>query len=120
MFQTTTTRRLFLSLLPLLLFTAFSTQRAQAAQTRDVTFTLKAPHGSYKAELFKVGAARPTKTVDNIHPAGGIIVRFVAAPTEADYFIRVTVAEDGSTRQPGSFRLKSQPFWAYDAGTISW
>lgn len=111
------TTKVVLALVFLVFFAAAS---AQAAQTRDVTFTLKAPHGTYKAELFKVGDASPTKTKDNIHPAGGTLVRFFGAPTNANYFIRVTNTDEGGTRQPGSFNLKSQPWWAYDAGTISW
>ncbi len=90
---------------------------------RRVGFRLNAPHGPYKAELFKPGDGMPTRVVTDIYPAfGWINVTFNYTVTDTDYFIRVT-DNGGHQIQPPSFRLYGNtPGWydnVYGAGTIA-
>lgn len=93
--------------------------RAQA-KTRTVNVKLKAPHGTYRMELFKVGNARPTLTINDIKPAGGKLVSFSNVPTKTEYFFRVTNIESDDKRQPPSFFLPDKPSGTQTEKDIVW
>lgn len=75
--------------------------------------------GQYRADLFRVGAPTPTRTIyyymTGTPPSRNLAFSGIA--TNQNYFFRIT-SPDGETRQPPSFYLPGWPWWTQSQPTI--
>lgn len=123
-------RILLLTTLAMVLFVPwFSAARVAEARRAVVYRTLwidfQATHGTYRAELFRVGASQPLSRTSNFTVSGGKHLTFNRVPTNNSYFVRFfhlpdAPDENEEVKQTGSFYLPSSPFWPQQEGPFNW